>query len=106
MNKEIHNMNIQSYLFWYKCIKSVIYWNYKTKQIQFVQFIDSIITIDDYYYIHEDVILNNITCLCFNSECTKYKRVFNYSYSTIINSNTKNSYEQDEEKIFIINTNE
>ena len=106
MNKEIHNMNIQSYVFWYKYNKSVIYLNDKTKQIQYVQFIDSIITIEDYYYIHEDVILNNITCLCFNSECTKYKRVFNYSYSTIMNSNTKKSYEQDEEKIFIINTNE
>ena len=106
MNKEIHNMNIQSYLFWYKCNKSVIYWNDKTKQIQYVQFINSVITIDDYYYIHEDVILNDITCLCFNSECIKYKRVFNYSYSTIMNSNTKNLYEQDEEKIFIINKNE
>ena len=66
MNKEVHNMNIQSYVFLYKCNKSVIYWNNKTKQIQFVQCINSVITIDDYYYIHEDVIINYITCLCLN----------------------------------------
>ena len=66
MNKEVHNINIQSYVFWYKCNKSVIYWNNKTKQIQFVQFINSLITIEDYYYIHEDVRLNNITCLFLN----------------------------------------
>ena len=66
MNKEIHNMNIQSYLFWYKCNKSVIYWNNKTKQIQFLQWINSVITIDDCYYIHEDIILNYIICLYLN----------------------------------------
>ena len=65
MNKEIHNINIQSYLFLYKYNKSVIYWNNKTKQIQFVQCIDNVIIID-YYYINEDVILNNITCLYLN----------------------------------------
>ena len=66
MNKEIHNINIQSYLFWYKYNKSVIYWNNKTKQIQYVQFINNVITIDDYYYIHEDIRLNYIICLCLN----------------------------------------
>ena len=35
----------------------------KQKQIQFVQYINSVITIEDYYYIHEDVRLNDITCL-------------------------------------------
>ena len=67
MNKEIHNINKQNYLFWYKYNKSVIYWNDKTKQIQFVQLINSVITIEDYYYyIHEGVRPNDITCLYFN----------------------------------------
>ena len=66
MNKEVHNMNIQNYLFWYKYNKSVIYLNNKIKQIQYVQCINSVITIDDYYYINEDIRLNNIICLCLN----------------------------------------
>ena len=37
----------------------------KQKQKQYVQYIDNIITIDD-YYINEDVIINDIICLYLN----------------------------------------